>query len=82
MICPTCDRPLTFDQREEYMPGLGRAVEIVDGWGYCEPCSQDAALDAMRERTPWLFRQTGSVDEHDVMAQMVAAGHDGWPVSR
>lgn len=81
MICPTCRARMCQDVEEEWDDRTRRWLTIPAGWS-CEGCAQDAALDRERERTPWRFRQDGAVDEHDVMAQMIAAGHDGWPVRR
>jgi hypothetical protein len=82
MICPTCGVELPVSVRYEYVHAAGREVAIRDGWDRCEDCDQDVALDRMRQRTPWLFRQDGAVDEHDVMQQMERRGIDGWPVVR
>lgn len=81
MNCPTCGGRMSQDIDEKWDHYARRWIVTPLGWS-CERCGQDAALNAMRTRTPWLFRQTGSMDEHDEMSRMVAAGVDGWPVRR
>ena len=81
-FCPRCGERLTFESRDEYVPALGRTVVIVDGWGYCEGCAQDDALDRMRQRTPWLFAEPGTLDEHDVLGDAVRRGVDGYELVR
>ena len=81
MNCPTCGDRLHLAEPEWHRWNQATHVEWKRGradLGYepCEGCAQDAALDAMCKRTPWLFDSTDRLaDDPDTQSHAVSAGH-------
>lgn len=80
--CGRCGQHLEPFYDESYDWGTGRATRVFVGWYRHDDCDTDDALDALRVRTPWLFAEPGSVDEHDVMGQDWQAGIDVYELVR